>query len=215
MIQALLFDVFGTVVDWRSGISKDFELISKKYGLKKNSKQFADDWRAEYQPSMEKVRSGNREFVKLDILHDENLKNISNNYGLDILSNEDWDWLVKSWHRLPGWKDSSKGLLRLKSKFIIASQSNGNIELILNMSKNSKLYWDMILGSEVVGYYKPQPEAYLVACEKVGFILRSNEYGINQKSDLKPLESWDYVANDFFDLADKLGCEKEVVLNGI
>ena len=151
MIQALLFDVFGTVVDWRSGISKDFELISKKYGLKKNSKQFADDWRAEYQPSMEKVRSGIREFVKLDILHDENLKNISNNYGLEILSNEDWDWLVKSWHRLPGWKDSSKGLLRLKSKFIIASQSNGNIELILNMSKNSKLYWDMILGSEVVG----------------------------------------------------------------
>ena len=242
MIQALLFDVFGTVVDWRSGISKDFELISKKYGLKKNSKQFADDWRAEYQPSMEKVRSRNREFVKLDILHDENLKNISNNYGLDILSNEDWDWLVKSWHRLPGWKDSSKGLLRLKSKFIIASQSNGNIELILNMSKNSKLYWDMILGSEVVGYYKPQPEAYLVACEKVGlnpnecmmvaahnsdlssarkvglktaFVLRSNEHGINQKSDLKPLESWDYVANDFFDLADKLGCEKEVTLNGI
>ena len=89
MIQALLFDVFGTVVDWRSGISKDFELISKKYGLKKNSKQFADDWRAEYQPSMEKVRSGKREFVKLDILHDENLKNISKNYGLDILSNED------------------------------------------------------------------------------------------------------------------------------
>ena len=143
---------------------------------------------------------------------------------------------------MPGWKDSSKGLLRLKSKFIIASQSNGNIELILNMSKNSKLYWDMILGSEVVGYYKPQPEAYLVACEKVGlnpnecmmvaahnsdlssarkvglktaFVLRSHEHGVNQKSDLKPLESWDYVANDFFDLADKLGCEKEVVLNGI
>ena len=242
MIQALLFDVFGTVVDWRSGISRDFELISKKYGLKKNSQQFADDWRAEYQPSMEKVRSGNREFVKLDILHDENLKNISNKYGLDVIMNEDWKWLVKSWHRLPGWDDSSRGLLRLKSKFIIASQSNGNIELILNMSKYSKLYWDMILGSEVVGHYKPQPEAYLVACEKIGldpsqcmmvaahnndllaaqkvgmktaFVLRSNEHGINQKSDLKPLESWDYVANDFFDLADKLGCEKEVTLNGI
>ena len=242
MIQALLFDVFGTVVDWRSGISKDFELISKKYGIKRKSKQFADDWRAEYQPSMEKVRSGNREFVKLDILHDENLKNISNNYGLDVISNEDWKWLVKSWHRLPGWEDSSKGLLRLKSKFIIASQSNGNIELILNMSKNSKLYWDVILGSEVVGYYKPQPEAYVVACEKIGldpsecmmvaahnddlsaaqkvgmktaFVLRSNEHGINQKSDLKPLENWDYIVNDFFHLADKLSCEKEVNLNGI
>ena len=110
------------------------------------------------------------------------------------------------------------------------------------MSKNSKLYWDMILGSEVVGYYKPQPEAYLVACEKVGlnpnecmmvaahnsdlssarkvglktaFVLRSHEHGVNQKSDLKPSESWDYVVNDFFDLADKLGCEKEVTLNGI
>ena len=141
MIQALLFDVFGTVVDWRSGISRDFELISKKYGLKKNSQQFADDWRAEYQPSMEKVRSGNREFVKLDILHDENLKNISNKYGLDVITYEDWKWLVKSWHRLPGWDDSSRGLLRLKSKFIIASQSNGNIELILNMSKYSKLYF--------------------------------------------------------------------------
>ena len=119
-VKALLFDVFGTVVDWRTGIAKEVESIADKNDISLDPFDFADAWRAEYQPSMEKVRSGSREFVKLDILHDENLKNISKNYDLDTLSKEDWDWLVKSWHRLPGWKDSSKGLLRLKSKFIIA-----------------------------------------------------------------------------------------------
>ncbi len=237
MIKALLFDVFGTVVDWRSCIIKDVNFLSRKYNFTINAEKFADDWRSLYQPSMEKVRRGNRDFVKLDILHEENLKSLWMKLKLNKIDDKDWKWLVKSWHRLTGWKDSSTALLRLKSKFIIAAQSNGNIELILNMSKNSKLFWDMILGSEVVGHYKPEPKAYLVACEKIGlktnecmmvaahnndllaarevgmktaFVLRPFEHGQNQKSDLKHEMQWNYLSTNLLDLADQLGCEKEI-----
>lgn len=239
MIKALLFDVFGTVVNWRSGIINDIELLSKKYKFSVNAEKFADDWRAQYQPSMEKIRSGNRNFVKLDTLHEENLKIIWKKFNLSSIDESDWIWLVKSWHRLPGWEDSSKGLLRLKSKFIIAAQSNGNIELILNMSKKSKLFWDMILGSEVVGYYKPQAQAYLIACEKIGlnthecmmvaaheddllsasktgmktaFVHRPLEHGQNHQPHLKDGMKWTYKSKDFLDLADQLHCKKEVKL---
>ena len=156
--------------------------------------------------------------------------------GLDIISDDDKSWLNKSWHRLPPWSDSKEGLLRLKSKFIIGAQSNGNISLIVNMSKISKLYWDVILGSEVVGHYKPEPSAYKKACEKLdlkteeclmvaahnddlkgarnegmktAFVLRSKEHGNKQVSDLKPSQDWDYIVNDLHELADKLGCSKE------
>ncbi len=236
MIKALLFDVFGTVVDWRSGIIRDAKLIAKKYDIRFHPEQFADRWRYEYQPSMEKVRSGKRKFVKLDVLHEENLEKISKDFGLDIISKVDKSWLVKSWHRLPAWPDSKSGLLRFKSKFIIGAQSNGNVSLILNMSKFSELYWDVILGAEVVGYYKPDPKAYKKACErldlkteeclmvaahnddlkaakkegmKTAFIPRPTEYGFNQSSDLKPSQDWDFIVDNFHELADKLKCKKE------
>ena len=164
-VKALLFDVFGTVVDWRTGIAIEVQMIAKKYNIELNADDFADAWRAEYQPAMEQIRSGKRSFTILDILHLENLKKIAPRFNLNNLSNEDLNFLVSAWHRLPGWPDSSQGLNKLKKKFILATQSNGNIALMVNMAKYSNLSWDVILGAEVLGHYKPEPEAYIKACK--------------------------------------------------
>ena len=163
-VKALLFDVFGTVVDWRTGIAREVESIANKYDILLDPFDFADAWRAEYQPAMEEIRKGRRSFTILDILHMENLKKIASKFNLHNLTNEDFNMLVRAWHRLPGWPDSSDGLNALKKKYILATQSNGNIALIVNMAKFSNLNWDVVLGAEVIGHYKPEPEAYLKAC---------------------------------------------------
>ena len=230
-VSALLFDVFGTVVNWREGISRDVAKIAEKHSVALNAATFADNWRAQYQPSMEEVRTGRRAFTILDVLHRENLKKVALDNGLPELAAQDEDFLVTAWHRLPGWSDSSEGLLRLKEKFIIATQSNGNIALIVNMAKYAQLPWDVVLGAEVVGHYKPQPEAYEKACSALGlatencmmvaahnddlvaaratgmktaFVCRPSEHGAAQTTDLHAKEKWDVIANDFLDLADKL-----------
>ncbi|MDC6452989.1 haloacid dehalogenase type II [Alphaproteobacteria bacterium] len=216
-VKALLFDVFGTVVDWRSGIANEVKKIANKNKIVINANDFADAWRAEYQPAMEEIRKGNRSFTILDILHMENLKKISSRFGLDKLSSDDFDLLVKAWHRLPGWHDSSEGLNKLKTKFIIATQSNGNIALMVNMAKYSNLNWDVILGAEVVGHYKPEPEAYLKACRalhlnpeecmmvaahdddlkaaslqgmKTGYVHRPYEYGKDKLFDISEVNDY-------------------------
>ena len=164
-VKALLFDVFGTVVDWRTGIAREVESIAKKNHISLDPFDFADAWRAEYQPAMEEIRKGRRSFTILDILHMENLKKIAPKFNMHNLSDDDFEFLVTAWHRLPGWPDSSDGLNLLKKKYILASQSNGNIALIVNMAKFSTLNWDVVLGAEVIGHYKPEPNAYLKACK--------------------------------------------------
>ena len=168
-VKALLFDVFGTVVDWRTGIAREVESIAKKNDISLDPFDFADAWRAEYQPAMEEIRKGRRSFTILDILHMENLKKIAPKFNLHNLSDDDFEFLVTAWHRLPGWPDSSDGLSLLKKKYILATQSNGNIALIVNMAKFSNLNWDVVLGAEVTGHYKPEPEAYLKACNALNF----------------------------------------------
>jgi 2-haloacid dehalogenase len=227
-VKALLFDVFGTVVDWRSGIANEVKKIANKNKIVINPNDFADAWRAEYQPAMEEIRKGNRSFTILDILHMENLKKISLRFGLDKLSSDDFDLLVKAWHRLPGWPDSSEGLNKLKTKFIIATQSNGNIALMVNMAKYSNLNWDVILGAEVVGHYKPEPEAYLKACRalhlnpeecmmvaahdddlkaaslqgmKTGYVHRPYEYGKDKLFDISEVN--DYKGDRSWDFISK------------
>ena len=227
-VKALLFDVFGTVVDWRSGIANEVKKIANKYSITIDALGFADSWRAEYQPAMEEIRKGNRSFTILDILHMENLKKISSRFGLDKLSSDDFDLLVKAWHRLPGWPDSSEGLNKLKTKFIIATQSNGNIALMVNMAKYSNLNWDVILGAEVVGHYKPEPEAYLKACRalhlnpeecmmvaahdddlkaaslqgmKTGYVHRPYEYGKDKLFDISEVN--DYKGDRSWDFISK------------
>ncbi len=227
-VKALLFDVFGTVVDWRSGIANEVKKIANKNKIVINPNDFADAWRAEYQPAMEEIRKGDRPFTILDILHMENLKKISSRFGLDKLSSDDFDLLVKAWHRLPGWPDSSEGLNKLKTKFIIATQSNGNIALMVNMAKYSNLNWDVILGAEVVGHYKPEPEAYLKACRalhlspeecmmvaahdddlkaaslqgmKTGYVHRPYEYGKDKLFDISEVN--DYKGDRSWDFISK------------
>ena len=227
-VKALLFDVFGTVVDWRTGIAIEVQMIAKKYNIELNADDFADAWRAEYQPAMEQIRSGKRSFTILDILHLENLKKIAPRFNLNNLSNEDLNFLVSAWHRLPGWPDSSQGLNKLKKKFILATQSNGNIALMVNMAKYSNLSWDVILGAEVLGHYKPEPEAYIKACKslnlkpseclmvaahdddlkaaslqgmKTAYVHRPFEYGKDKLFDIAEVN--DYKGNRNWDIMSK------------
>ena len=227
-VKALLFDVFGTVVDWRTGIAIEVQMIAKKYNIELNADDFADAWRAEYQPAMEQIRSGKRSFTILDILHLENLKKIAPRFNLNNLSNEDLNFLVTAWHRLPGWPDSSQGLNKLKKKFILATQSNGNIALMVNMAKYSNLSWDVILGAEVLGHYKPEPEAYIKACKalnlkpseclmvaaheddlkaaslqgmKTAYVHRPFEYGKDKLFDIAEVN--DYKGNRNWDIMSK------------
>ena len=239
-VKALLFDVFGTVVDWRSGIINATEIIAKKNKIDINPAEFADSWRAEYQPAMEEIRKGRRKFTILDELHMENLEKIAPKFNLNNLTDDDKLFLVTAWHRLPGWADSSEGLKKLKTKFIIATQSNGNIALMVNMAKYSDLNWDVILGAEVLQHYKPDPQAYLKACKvltldpseclmvaahdddllaaskqgmKTAYVDRPHEFGkeklfdIAEVNDYKVNRNWDFISNDFNDLANQLGCE--------
>jgi 2-haloacid dehalogenase len=233
-IKALIYDVFGTVVDWRRGIAGEAEAFLGPKGYQLDWEAFADAWRARYQPSMAQIREGKRPFTKLDILHRENLVDILPDFGVSGLSDADLDYLNTAWHRLPPWPDTVPGLIRLKTKFIIGTQSNGNIALMVNMAKHGGLPWDVILGSEVVGAYKPQPEAYTRACEalmlppdqvmmvaahtndllaaqtqglRTAFVARPLEFGTkNPKADIEPHPSMDVSAWSFTELADKLGC---------
>ncbi|MGX9967015.1 haloacid dehalogenase type II [Roseomonas sp. F4] len=233
--RALLFDVFGTVVDWRTSVAREVAPFLADHAPGTDPSEFAHAWRRRYQPAMEAVRSGARPFTRLDILHRENLEAVLRDHGIDPagLPEAVLDHLNKAWHRLDPWPDSVEGLRRLKTRFIIAPLSNGNIALMLNVAKRAGLPWDAILGAEVARAYKPSPAAYLntaeilglapaecmlvaahngdlAAARKVGFrtafIPRPQEYGPHQDKDFSPDQDWDFVAADFPALADALGC---------
>jgi 2-haloacid dehalogenase len=220
------------VVDWRNSIAREAEAILVDQGLTVDGQKFALAWRARYQPSMEEVRAGRRTFAKLDILHRENLLEVLDAFDIEGLDEATIDHLNCAWHRLDPWPDVVPGLERLKRRFILGTLSNGNVALIVNMAKNAGLPWDVVLGAEVAGAYKPQQEAYrnaaslldldpsqclmvaahnddLVAAEATGmktaFVPRPNEYGPDQTKDQKADHPFDIVAKDFIDLADQLG----------
>jgi 2-haloacid dehalogenase len=165
-----LFDVFGTVVDWRSGIARDAAQFLSRDAVPIDPFEFADAWRRQYAPAMEEIRSGRRQFVRLDVLHRENLVKVMADYGVDgrSISAEELDELNHSWHRLDPWPDSIEGLLRLKRRFMISPLSNGNIRLMMDMAKRAALPWDAILGAEVVRAYKPSPQVYVDTVEILG-----------------------------------------------
>lgn len=231
-VKALAFDVFGTVVDWRGSIIKMGPAFGAAHGFELDWDKFALAWRAEYQPSMERVRSGEIGFVKLDVLHRMNLEKVLGDFGITDLPDAALDDFNRMWHRLDPWPDVIAGLERLKSKYILVTLSNGNVSLIVDMAKHAGLPWDMILGAEIAGNYKPEPEVYqnaadlldlapsqvmmvaahngdLVAAAGVGlrtaFVARPTEYGPDQTADLKAENTYDVVATDFGELATKLG----------
>src|SRR5574341_1957982 len=164
-IRACLFDVFGTVVDWRTSVSRDLAAFGRQKGIGGiDWLEFAVEWRKLYQPSMDEVRSGRRPFTRLDVLHRESLLKLIARYGIKGLSEADIDHMNRAWHRLDPWPDAVQGLSRLKSKFIIAPCSNGNIALMVNQIGRAGLPWDCILGAETARAYKPMPDAYLKSC---------------------------------------------------
>jgi 2-haloacid dehalogenase len=230
MIRALCFDVFGTVVDWRSSIIAEGVQFNHRYGWQVDWAKFADAWRGLYQPSMEEVRCGDREWVPLDTLHRESLERLLDESGLSLQEDE-LDHVNRVWHRLQPWPDSVEGLTRMKSGFTLATLSNGNIELLSDMASHSGLPWDAILGAEPAQQYKPRPEPYLVSAKmlalepdqcmlvaahnsdlvtaaklgfKTAFVTRSTEYGPTQDFDLVAEHGYDHVAADMIELADQL-----------
>jgi 2-haloacid dehalogenase len=234
-IRACLFDVFGTVVDWRGSVSRQLSAFGGQKGIKGiDWVEFALEWRKLYQPSMEEVRSGRRAWTILDVLHRESLEKLIARYGLKGLSEAEIDHVSHAWHRLDPWPDAVEGLTRLKRRFIIAPCSNGNIALIVHMAKRAGLPWDCVLGAETARAYKPMPEAYLAACRQLGlqpsavmmvaahngdlqaakaqglataFVPRPTEYGPGQTTDLAAdPHSVDVVAGSFIALAARLGC---------
>ncbi|HZE47800.1 MAG TPA: haloacid dehalogenase type II [Xanthobacteraceae bacterium] len=162
-VQALFFDVFGTLADWRSGIAREAQKILGPLGHKLDWLAFADAWRGEYQPAMEEVRAGKLAFCKLDVLHRHNLDRILPRFGITDLPEDTARDLNLAWHRLDAWPDVAPGLARLKKRFRLAPVSNGNISLMVDVARRNGLPWDAILGAEIAGDYKPKPRVYLVA----------------------------------------------------
>ncbi len=231
-VKAMVFDTFGSVVDWRGSIVRDLTRWANENGFQADWTVFAEQWRSMYQPSMEACRSGKREFTVLDVLHRESLDVLLDQYGLSRMTEVQREHVNKVWHRLDGWPDSVGGLARLKSKYIIAPLSNGNISLLTDIAKYTGLPWDLNLSTEVFRCYKPQPESYLGVCHalrlepsevmmcaahnndllaakncglKTAFWPRPTEYGPNQTDNLVATEAWDVVAKDIRDLATQMG----------
>jgi len=232
-IKAILFDTFGTVVDWRSSIIAEFTAFGAARGLNVDWAAFADAWRAAYHPSMDKVRRGELPWTILDMLHRTSLDRLVSDFAIRGLDETDLLHLNLVWHRLHPWPDSVAGLTRLKQRFIIGPLSNGNIALLVNLSKFSGLPWDVVFGSETFHHFKPDPEVYLGACALLGlkpaevmmaaahnhdlkaaqalglgtaFFARPTEYGPRQVRDFAPDGAWDVVAADIEDLATRMGC---------
>ena len=232
-VHALLFDVFGTVVDWRASLIDDLGAFAAGRGLNLDWALFADDWRALYQPAMEEVRTGRRAWTVLDVLHRESLDKLMVKYGMTGLSEADKDHINKVWHRLKPWPDAVDGLARLKRRYIIGTLSNGNVGLLTRMAKFAGLPWDVVLGAETARAYKPQPQAYLANAEllnlrpeqvmlvaahngdlaaaasvglRTAFVPRPNEWGAGQTLDLKAERQWDVIADSFQSLAKAMGC---------
>src|SRR5882724_6495347 len=167
-LKALVFDTFGTLVDWRGSIIAEGTAWGKTRGLSIDWAQFADRWRAGYAPAMDRVRKGELPWTKLDALQRILLDELLKEFKLGSLSEAEKDHWVRVWHRLKPWPDSVAGLTRLKKKFTIAPLSNGNVALLTDMAKHASLPWDLILSAELARHYKPDREAYLTAVDLLG-----------------------------------------------
>lgn len=231
-VKALIFDTFGTVVDWRGSIIAEGAAWGKARKLTIDWGRFADRWRSGYAPAMEKVRKGEMPWTKLDALHRMLLEDLLKEFGITGLTEEEKDQWNRVWHRLTPWPDSVAGLARLKKKYTIAPLSNGNVSLLADMAKNAGLPWDLILSAELARHYKPDRESYLTAVEllslkpeevmmtaahrgdleaarsfglRTGFIHRPGEYGPTRRADTAKPGDFDVVASDMLDLASKMG----------
>lgn len=231
-IQALIFDVFGTCVDWRNGVTKVAESEFKRRDLDTNASEFADYWRSCYKPAMARIRTGQRGYIPLDQLHYENLLETLEHFGIkELYSEPELRRFTRAWEQLPPWPDVVEGLKELRKLVMLAPCSNGSIALISHLSRYANLRWDAILGAEVARNYKPEPIVYQAAVSafqlepenvmmvaahnddlhaareaglQTAFVLRPTEHGSKQTTDLEATSDWDIVSVNFDDLREKL-----------
>jgi 2-haloacid dehalogenase len=232
-VKALVFDVFGTVVDWHGSVAREVRELARARGLRVNAVKFAKAWRAGYRPAMDRVRRGEAPFEKIDVIHRAILEDVLKQFKVAALTEDEKAHLNRVWHRLKPWPDSVRGLKRLKSKYIVATLSNGNTGLLVNMAKHGGLAWDCVFSSDTFSHFKPDPEMYLGAADrldlkpeevmmvaahkadlraaaqcglKTAFVKRPHEYGRNNNPDLASEAEFTINAENFLDLADQLGC---------
>jgi 2-haloacid dehalogenase len=229
--RALAFDVFGTVVDWRSSIIRELEDFGRTHGVQQDWPAFADSWRAGYAPAMDRVRRGDLPWTRIDDLHRMILVDLLAGAGIAV-SDEDIDELNRAWHRLDPWPDTVGGLTRLKEQFIITTLSNGNMSLLTNLAKRAGLPWDCVISAELFHHYKPDREAYLGCADLLGvspdqlmlvaahpgdlraaygaglrtaYVTRPLEHGPGRDTPRVEPGEFDVAATDFADLAEQLG----------
>ena len=232
-VKALVFDVFGTVVDWHGSVAREVRRLAREKGLRVNAVKFAKAWRAGYRPAMDRVRRGEAPFEKIDVIHRAILEDVLKQFKVTALTEDEKAHLNRVWHRLKPWPDSARGLKRLKARFIIATLSNGNTGLLVNMAKHGGLPWDCVFSSDTFQHFKPDPEMYLGAADrldlrpeevmmvaahkadlraaaqcglKTAFVKRPHEYGRNNNPDLASEAEFTINAESFLELADQLGC---------
>lgn len=227
-----MFDTFGTVVDWRSSIIAECKALAASKGLSFDPEAFADAWRSGYHPAMDRVRRNERSWANIDVLHRERLDELIEQYGLTGLNEAEKVHFNRAWHRLKPWPDTVSGLTRLKKRYILSTFSNGSFACLVNMAKHAGLPWDCIFSADIVRHFKPDPETYkgvitfldlqpgelmLVAAHnydhghaashgmRTAYINRPNEYGPNQKKDIKAEGDWDVIVGSMTELADAMG----------
>ncbi len=230
--RALAFDVFGTVVDWRSSIIAELDTFGESHGFQQDWPAFADNWRRGYLPAMDRVRRGELPWTRIDDLHRMILDDLLREAGITSVGDTDVDHLNRAWHRLDPWPDSVTGLTRLKQRFIITTLSNGNVSLLTNMAKRAGLPWDCVISAELFRHYKPDAQAYLGCADLLdvppgelmlvaahpgdlraargaglmtGYVPRPLEYGPNQRPHRIEDGEFDVTATDLLDLATQLG----------
>lgn len=231
-VKALTFDVFGTVVDWRGSIIREGRELGERKGLGIDWAAFADAWRAGYGPAMNRVRQGELPWMKIDALHRLILDELLIEFGIDGLTEEEKDHFNRAWHRLDPWIDGIAGLGSLRRRYTLATLSNGNVSLLVNMAKRAGLPWDCVLSAELAKHYKPDPEVYLMAADLLGlkpeevmmvaahkgdlhaaqavgmkaaFVARPLEHGKGAPVDTSPDPAFEVNATSFIDLANQLG----------
>jgi 2-haloacid dehalogenase len=228
-IRALVFDVFGTVVDWRGSLIRELKAFGRERAVKADWAALADDWRAAYQPSMQRVLKGQAAWAKLEVLQRRSLEEICLSHGLSSFTPSDLDHINRFWRRCRPWPDSVAGLKRLKRDRVVAALSNGDVALLVEMAKRGGLAWDTVLSTELFKSFKPHPSTYLGACELLGlppdqvmmcaahnqdlaaaralglrtaFIARPLEYGA--PFDAKPAQAWDFSVTSLTELSERL-----------